>query len=84
MVVVLAARHVITRRSLEETKKLITFTLETAIAAADPVKNPLSQILCLFDLSGAEFIAGQCQTGYFSCVDGSDVDHAVFLFSKSS
>ena len=50
--VVLAARHIIKERNLEETKKLITYTLENAIASSDPAENALGQILCLFDLSG--------------------------------
>ena len=50
---ILAARHVIKQRNLEETKKLITYTLENAIACADISQNALGQILCLFDLSGS-------------------------------
>lgn len=37
----------------EETKRFICYTLDNAIAAADPVRNELGQFLCLFDLSGA-------------------------------
>ncbi|DBA67929.1 TPA: hypothetical protein ACH3X2_014131 [Trebouxia sp. C0005] len=36
----------------EETKRFICYTLDNAIAAADPVRNELCQFLCLFDLSG--------------------------------
>lgn len=36
----------------EETKRFICYTLDNAIAAADPVRNELGQFLCLFDLSG--------------------------------
>lgn len=52
IIIVLAARHVIKRRNLDETKRLITFTLETALRAADFQKNQIGQLLCLFDLSG--------------------------------
>ena len=51
---VLAARHVIKQRNLDETKRLITYTLENAVASSDTLKNALGQILCIFDLSGAE------------------------------
>ena len=53
VVLVLAARHVIEGRNLEETRKLICYTLETAVAAADVKHNPVGQILCIFDLSGS-------------------------------
>ncbi|DBA77591.1 TPA: hypothetical protein ACH3X1_009392 [Trebouxia sp. C0004] len=36
----------------EETKRFICYTLDNAIAAADPIRNELGQFLCLFDLSG--------------------------------
>lgn len=36
----------------EETKRFICYTLDNAIAAADPARNELRQFLCLFDLSG--------------------------------
>lgn len=49
---VLAARHVIKQRNLDETKRLITYTLENAVASSDPKRNALGQILCIFDLSG--------------------------------
>jgi len=38
----------------EETKRFICYTLDNAIAAADPVRNELGQFLCLFDLSGMQ------------------------------
>ena len=50
---VLAARHVIRQRNMDETKRLIAYSLDTAIAAADTARNPLGQILCLFDLTGS-------------------------------
>ena len=40
-------------RNLAETEQLIIYTLDNTAAAADPVRNPLGQFLCLFDLSGA-------------------------------
>ena len=49
---VLAARHVIKERNLIETKRLITYTLENAVASSDTEKNALGQVLCIFDLSG--------------------------------
>lgn len=52
VLVVLGARHIIRQRDLDETKRLITYALEAAICGADTSKNPLGQILCLFDLSG--------------------------------
>lgn len=36
----------------EETKRFICYTLDNAIAAADPARNELRQFVCLFDLSG--------------------------------
>ena len=38
----------------EETKRFICYTLDNAIAAADPDRNELGQFLCLFDLSGRQ------------------------------
>lgn len=38
----------------EETKRFICYTLDNAIAAADPARNELRQFLCLFDLSGLQ------------------------------
>lgn len=52
VLIVLGARHVIRQRDLAETKRLITYALEAAISIADTSRNPLGQILCLFDLSG--------------------------------
>ena len=37
----------------EETKRFICYTLDNAIAAADPARNELRQFVCLFDLAGA-------------------------------
>ena len=36
----------------EETKRFICYTLDNAIAAADPARNELRQFVCLFDLAG--------------------------------
>ena len=45
-----AGRHDMGARDLEETKRLIVYTLDSACAAADPAQG---RMLCLFDLSGA-------------------------------
>ncbi|KAL3144014.1 hypothetical protein ABBQ32_003820 [Trebouxia sp. C0010 RCD-2024] len=36
----------------DETKRFICYTLDNAIAAADPARNELRQFVCLFDLAG--------------------------------
>lgn len=52
--VVLAARHNMGARRLEETNRLIVYALDNAAAMADDAtQNPLGKFLCLFDLSGA-------------------------------
>lgn len=38
----------------EETKRFICYTLDNAIAAADPARNHLRQFVCLFDLAGLQ------------------------------
>lgn len=38
----------------DETKRFICYTLDNAIAAADPARNELRQFVCLFDLAGAQ------------------------------
>ena len=52
VVMVLAARHIVGEQALDETRRMICFTLEAATAAADVQQNPLGQILCIFDLTG--------------------------------
>lgn len=52
VVIVMAEKHSMNGRNLEDTKKLITLTLETALATSDLGRNPLGQILCVFDLTG--------------------------------
>ena len=54
VMIVLAARHDMSARNLEETNRLIVYVLDNAAAAAtDKHLNPLGRFLCLFDLSGA-------------------------------
>lgn len=53
VLVVLAARHDMGDRSIEETKRFICYCLDNTIATADFSRNSRGQILCLFDLSGA-------------------------------
>ena len=54
MMLVLAARHDMGTRRLEETNRLIVYVLDNAAAMASDVRaNPLGKFLCLFDLSGA-------------------------------
>lgn len=51
--IVLAARHDMGTRRLEETNRLIVYVLDNAAAmATDARANPLGKFLCLFDLSG--------------------------------
>ena len=45
----------------QETLRLIVFTLDAAVAASDPVRNPDRQLLVLFDLSGADCRKGRRQ-----------------------
>lgn len=53
MMIVLAARHDMGTRRLDETNRLIVYALDNAAAMATDVKNnPLGKFLCLFDLSG--------------------------------
>lgn len=52
VLVVLARNHNGAARDLSQTTRLIVYALDAAIAACDPVANPLQQIVCLFDLSG--------------------------------
>ncbi|KAK9808894.1 hypothetical protein WJX72_005949 [[Myrmecia] bisecta] len=52
VLIVMASRHDMGHRNIMETKQLICYTLDNAIAAADTTLNKHSQILCLFDLSG--------------------------------
>ncbi len=52
--IVLAARHDMGARRLDETNRLIVYALDNAAAMADDAaRNPLGKFLCLFDLSGA-------------------------------
>lgn len=53
VMIVVAARHDMGTRRLEETNRLIVYALDNAAAMATDVKNnPLGKFLCLFDLSG--------------------------------
>jgi hypothetical protein len=53
VMLVLAARHDMGTRRLEETNRLIVYVLDNAAAMASDVRaNPLGKFLCLFDLSG--------------------------------
>ena len=50
---VLAARHDMGTRRLEETNRLIVYVLDNAAAMSSGLRaNPLGKFLCLFDLSG--------------------------------
>ena len=50
---VLAARHDMGTRRLEETNRLIVYVLDNAAAMSSGQRaNPLGKFLCLFDLSG--------------------------------
>ncbi len=52
VLVVFASRHHMRNRSLDETIRLIIYTLDNSAALANTSINPLGQMLCLFDLSG--------------------------------
>ena len=53
VMLVLAARHDMGTRRLEETNRLIVYVLDNAAAMSSGLRaNPLGKFLCLFDLSG--------------------------------
>lgn len=52
MILVLACRHQMRHRQLDETVRLIIYTLDNSAPLADTAHNPLGQTLCLIDLSG--------------------------------
>lgn len=52
VLVVVARRHYMDSRNLDETKRLICYVLDNTAAAADTKRNPHSKLVCLFDLSG--------------------------------
>jgi hypothetical protein len=53
VMLVLAARHDMGTRRLEETNRLIVYVLDNAAAMSSGQRaNPLGKFLCLFDLSG--------------------------------
>ncbi|KAK9860450.1 hypothetical protein WJX84_009180 [Apatococcus fuscideae] len=52
VIMVLACRHQMRHRNLDETVRLIIYTLDNSAAIADTAINPLGQTLCLIDLSG--------------------------------
>lgn len=47
-----------TRRDLQQTKRLIAYVLDSSCATSDRQRNPGGRICCLFDLSGAPAPAG--------------------------
>ena len=53
VLLVFANRHHMRNRSLDETVRLIIYSLDNSAVIADIRKNPLGQVVCLFDLSGA-------------------------------
>lgn len=52
VIVIQARNHNMNTRNFEETKRLICYTLDNSIAAADLDKAPDGKICCIFDLSG--------------------------------
>ena len=52
MILVLACRHQMRHRNLDETVRLIIYTLDNSAAIADTAINTLGQTLCVIDLSG--------------------------------
>lgn len=55
VILVLACRHQMRHRQLDETVRLIIYTLDNSAPLADTARNPLGQTLCLIDLSGLFF-----------------------------
>lgn len=73
---VLAARHDMGTRRLEETNRLIVYVLDNAAAMSSGLRaNPLGKFLCLFDLSG---VAGMSRRKQLYVCNGLPALHGLY------
>ena len=50
---ILAAKHIVADRDVEECKRFVCYSLDRCIEQIDPAKNPNGTISIIFDLRGA-------------------------------
>lgn len=75
IILLLVARHSKSMRDLEETKRLICYSLDTSIKFHDLQRNPDGKGIGIFDLRGMS--AGCCLVGFFHMATSTDMPYTV-------